>query len=192
MALPSLNDIVFIIVLLIPGFFTLALFRWFAVLQKKLSDFQLILGSVFLSLLIYSILGWHVGITNFAEIRDSMLLPENLLKILGLSLLLGIGPGLAVKIAFRRRHVRGDCWEASMKAARKEGSWVIVHTSDGCEYKGILHYTGGPEFPKEMSIRKPKLIIRDSEGYLAEEVEIGEEILFTAKDIARIVFFKKV
>jgi hypothetical protein len=192
MALPSLNDVVFVIVLLIPGFITLVSFRWFAVLEKKLSDFELIIWSVFVSLLIYSILGWHVGITNFDKIRDYMLLPENLLKILGLSLLLGIGVGSIVKIAFRRPYVRGDCWEASMRAARKVGSWLIVYTSDGREYKGILHYTGGPELPKEISIRKPKLMIRDSEGYLIEEVEIGKEILFAEKDIARIVFFKEV
>lgn len=192
MALPSLSDVVLVIVLLVPGFIAIVLFRWLAIFEKKLTDFNLVVSSIFLSLLIYSIMGWHTGNYNFDAIRDSILLPENLFKILGLSLLLGVVPGLLVRGVLRRTYVRGDCWEASMNAASEEGSWVIIHTSDGNEYKGILHYTSTSGFQKELSIRNPKCIIRNSEGYLAEEVDIGKEIFFTERNIARIVFFKEV
>ena len=192
MALPSLADVVFIIVLLIPGFITLVLFRWIAILERKLSDYELVIWSVFLSLLIYSIVSWHTGVTNIDNIRDNMLLPENLLLTLSLSLLFGVGTGYAVKFALRKNIIRGDSWQVSMKIAGKEGAWVIIYTTDDCEYKGALHYFGGVESPKEVSIREPILIVRDKQMNVTKEIPMGEEILFSEKNIARVVFFKKV
>ena len=192
MALPSLNDVVFVIVMLIPGFVALVLFRWIMVLERKISDYQLVIWSVFLSLLIYGVFGWYTGISNLDDIRDSILLPENLVGILALSLFLGVVPGSILRIAFRRNIVRGDSWESAMREASKEGSWVIIYTSDGHEYLGTLHYSGMKDFSKEVSIRNPIQVYRDSKGNLEEKVEFGKEILFSEKDILRIVFFNEV
>lgn len=196
MALPSLADVIFVIVLLIPGFITLSLFRWFAILERKLSEYRLILWSLVFSLIIYAVFSWHTGINDIDSIRDNMLIPENLAKILALSLTFGFVPGLIVRFgrARFRGHsvVRGDCWEACMTQASKEGSWVIVYTEDGHEYKGILHYNGGGGFPREISIRRPKLILRDDRWKVSKEFKMGKEILFQEDDIQRIVFFKEV
>jgi hypothetical protein len=178
--------------MLIPGFVALILFRWIMVLERKISDYQLVIWSAFLSLLIYGGFGWHTGISNLDDIRDSILLPGNLVNILMLSLLLGVVPGLVLRIAFRRNVVRGDSWEAAMREASKTGSWVTVYTSDGYEYMGTLHYSGMKDFSKEVSIRNPILVYRDSKGNLEEEVEFGKEILFSEKDILRMVFFDEV
>lgn len=194
MALPSLSDVVFVMVLLIPGFISFVLIRWIAIFESELSDSRLVIWSLFLSLVIYGVFGWFTGMTEFDTIRDNMLVPQNLLGILVLSFLIGTIPGLIIRGAFRKNIARGDSWQASMKIASKlvKAPWVMIHTMDGHEYKGTLHYTGGKGFPKEVSIRKPKQIFRDSDGYLLEEVEIGKEMLFSEKDVARIAFFEEV
>lgn len=192
MALPSLADVIFVIVLLVPGFIALTIFRWLAILEKKLSEYLLILWSLFFSLFIYAIFSWLTGISNIDSIRDNILLPENLVKILSLGLAFGIIPGIIVRLAFRRHFVRGDCWEASMKQASKKGCWVIVYTNDEREYKGHLHYSGGGDSPREISIRSPKLILRDNKFKVLKEVKVGKEIFFQEKDVQRIVFFKEV
>lgn len=102
MALPSLADVIFVIVLLIPGFIALSLFRWFAILERKLSEYRLVLWSLVLSLFIYAMFGWYTGITDIDSIRDNMLMPQNLAKILALSLTFGIVPGLIVRIVRAR------------------------------------------------------------------------------------------
>jgi hypothetical protein len=187
MALPSIDDVAFIIVLLIPGFFSLTLFRWLTIDEKKISDYQMVIWSVFVSLIIYVVHGYFTGITDVNLIKEKMILPINLLSILGLSMVFGIVPGLIVKFAFKSNVVRGDPWLATMKKAA-EGAWVNIFTVGGQEYSGYLNYIGGTDCPKEISIREPLLIKRDSKGKISDEIEMGKEILFTEKDIARIVF----
>ena len=192
MALPSLADVIFVIVLLVPGFIALTIFRWLAILEKKLSEYLLVLWSLFFSLFIYAIFSWLTGISDIDSIRDSILLPENLATILALGLAFGAIPGIVVRLVFRKHFVRGDCWEASMKQASKKGCWVIVYTNDGREYKGILHYSGGGESPREISIRRPKIVLRDDEWKVSKEVKMGKEIFFQERDVQRIVFFREV
>jgi hypothetical protein len=190
--LPSLADVIFVIVLMIPGFIALSLLRWLAILERKLSEYHLVLWSLFFSLLIYAIFGLHTGINNIDSMRDNLLIPQNLAEILALGVAFGAVPGLFARFTFRRHFVAGDCWEASMNQASKKGSWVIVHTQDKREYKGYLNYSGGRDSPREISIREPKLILRDDDWNVSKEIKMGKEIFFLEKDIQRIVFFEEV
>lgn len=187
MALPSIDDVAFVIVLLIPGFFSLTLYRWLTIDERKMSDYHMVIWSVFASLIIYVINGILTGVTDVNLIKENILSPPTLLTILSLSVLLGLIPGLTVKYAFKRYVVRGDPWYAAMQKA-KEGAWVNVFTVGGQEYSGYLNYIGGKECSKEISIREPLLVKRDAQGEISGQVEMGKEILFTEKDIARIVF----
>jgi uncharacterized 2Fe-2S/4Fe-4S cluster protein (DUF4445 family) len=91
------------------------------------------------------------------------------------------------------RKVPGTCWDVAFKEISKRGGYVIVYTHDGSEYKGELHYVGsGVLSSRELVIRNPKLIVRDKDLRVSDEIEIGKEILFTEKDVQRIVFFKDV
>jgi len=191
-ALPSLADIILVIVLMIPGFIALSLLRWLAVYEKELPEHRFILWSLFFSLLIYAIFGWHTGITNVDSIRDNLLAPQNLAKILALGIAFGVVLGLFLKFGFRRHVVAGDCWEISMSQASRKGSWVVIYTKDGREYKGYLHYSSGGDSPRELSIREAKLILRDNKWNVSTEVKMGKEIVFLEKDIQRIVFFKEI
>ena len=187
MALPSIDDVAFIIVLLIPGFFSLTLFRWLTIDEKKLSDYQMVIWSVFVSLIIYVIHGYFTGITDVNLIKENLLLPTTLLSVLGLSVVFGIVPGMIVRFAFRGNIVRGDPWHAVIKKAT-EGAWVNIFTVGGQEYSGYLNYIGGKDCSKEISIREPLFVKRDAKGKISGEIKMGKEILFTEKDIGRIVF----
>lgn len=194
MALPSLGDVVLVVVFLFPGFISLALFRRIAILEKKISEFELIVWSLFISILIYTVFSFFSGLRDIDTLRDKILFSENLLAILGLSLVFGILPGLLVKYAWRRNIYIGSCWTRTLKVAseRRSPIYVLIYSKNGLEYKGQLHYSGGKETAKEITIRKPKLILRDKNWKMLREIKMGEEILFTEKDIQRIVFFERV
>lgn len=192
LALPSLIDVVFVVVILIPGFISLVLFRWITVYKRKISDNQLILWSLVCSLFIYTIFSYITRISDIDKIRDIIFEPKYLIFILSLGAVIGLVPGTFIWFRFRRNMVTGDCWEVSMKIASKEGSWIIVYTDDGREYKGTLHYSGSADEPREISIRQPKMIIRNDKGDVVKELKIGKEIFFSEDDIKRIVFFKEV
>ena len=192
MALPSLADVVMVIVLLLPGFVSLVLFKWISVIERKFSDFETVVWSLFISLFIYAVFSATTGISDVDSIRDGIFLPNNLIIVLGLSLIFGFLPGAIVRYGFRKRVVRGDCWDVCMtRAESKKNPWVIVYTENGLEYKGRLHIYGTKgEYPRELVIEKPKLIQRNSEGKVLKETKMGSEILFLQKDIRRIVFLQ--
>jgi len=191
MALPSLADTILVVTLLLPGFISLVLFRRIAILERKLSDLELVIWSLFVSVLIYFVFGLVTGLRDIDSLRDRIFFSENLAILLGLSLIFGIVPGFFVKRRFRRNVVMGSCWSLSLKNASKRISYVLVYTQDGLEYKGQLHYSGGVETAHEITIRKPKLVLRDKNWKLLKEINMGEEILFGEEDIKRIIFFKK-
>jgi hypothetical protein len=192
MVLPSLADTILVITLLVPGFISVALFRRISVLERKISDLELVIWSLFVSIMIFSIFSFITGIQDIDSLRDKILFPENLAILLGLSLISGTLSGVIVKKGFRRNVFMGSCWSLSLKKASTRISDVLIYTQDGLEYRGRLHYSGGEETPREVTIRKPKLILRDKNWKVLREINMGEEILFGEKDIKRIVFFKEV
>ncbi len=192
MGFPSSIDALLVIALLIPGFITLTLFRWITCLEKQLAEYHMILWSLVSSLIIFGIFSYSVEINDFSNLQQIILTPENLVLLLGLSVILGGGLGIVIKLLFRKDFVRGDCWEVSMKEAGQKGTWVTIHTNDDCEYIGYLHYSGGGDKPKDLTIREPELILRDKNWDITKKIEMGKEILFLEKDIKRIVFYKEI
>jgi len=166
LALPSLIDVVTVIVILLPGFVSFVLFKWVSIIERKFSDFETVVWSLFVSLLIYMIFGAVTGISDFDRIRDAILLPSTLLMVLSLSLGFGFIPGGIVRYALRKRVVRGDCWDACMSRADSTNNrWVIVYTENGLEYKGRIHIYGTVgEYRRELVIEEPKLIQRNDDG----------------------------
>jgi hypothetical protein len=138
--------------------------------------------------LILGIYAFHNNITDIDAIRASLLSPAYLLETFGITLAVGIILGIAVRYGYRKRFVRGSPWEASMAVASKEGRWVFVYTEDGREYKGNLYRSASRDYPSEMSIRDPKIILRDDQFKVKREIPFGKEILFREKDIRRVVF----
>ncbi|MFX0207088.1 MAG: hypothetical protein ACFFDT_13955 [Candidatus Hodarchaeota archaeon] len=192
MALPSLADVILVIIIIIPGFISLCLFRWLAVYERKITDNQLTLMSLVCSFFIYGIFSYLTGISEIDKFRDIIFVPRNLFLILILGMIIGGIPGILIRFLYRRNILTGECWEIAMKEASRKGSWIIVYTSDEKEYMGTLHYSGSGDDPREISIRSPTMIIRNKQGEVENEFDCGKEIFFTEEDIKRVVFFKEV
>ena len=191
MSLPSLADTLLVLVILIPGFLACSLFRWLSKYERKISDNQLVLWSLACSLLIYTIFAHYTGVSNIDEIRDTIFVPRHLISTLSMGVLFGGIPGI-INRKLRENIRTDDCWEISMVEAGKTGSWVMVYTDDGHEYLGTLHYSGIGEEPREITIRRPTRIIRDDDGKVKREFDVGKEILFREDDVKRVVFFREV
>ena len=193
MALPSIIDVVTVIVLLLPGFISFVLFKWVSIVERKFSEFEMIVWSLFMSLFIYAVFSFITGINNIDSIRDSIFMPTNLAILMTLSLLFGIIPSGVTRLFLRQRVVRGDCWNVCMsRMERQQHYWVIIHTEKGLEYKGRTHVYGTEgENNRELVIEEPKLIIRDKNGKVLEEKPMGAEILFLQNDVRHIVFLEE-
>lgn len=192
MALPSLEEVVFVIVLLIPGFFAFMLFKKIGIREKQVSEFESTVWSLFASLAIYAIFGYFAGFFSLDIIKENILNPMNIASIFGIAAILGGGSGLAARLLFRRGYKAGDCWETCVKAAAKKGSYVLVYTSNNEEYKGELLAGGVSEAPREIVIKNPKRILRDSKLAVKTEFETGRTMLLNESDIRRIVFLKDI
>lgn len=188
MVLPSLADILLVIVLIVPGFVAYILFKKVAMREKKTSDFEATIWSLATSLIIYAFFAYITNLYNIDLIRDDILIPNNIVLIFGLASALGISSGVLSRILFRRGYRSGDCWEECMRSATKKGSYVLAYTSDGKEYKGELFLAGAAEAPREITLKNPKMILRDSEGFVQNEFRIGDVLLLSETDVLRVVF----
>lgn len=189
MTLPSLSDVFFITVVLVPGFLTFSLIKTLGILDNKISDFSLTVWSLSCSLGVLAIFGALFQVTDIEVLKANLLSPVYLAGILGTSAVLGTGIGLTVRHFSKRRHrSHGSPWTNSMLIGSEKGCWVFVYTEDGKEYGGSLHRSGLDDNPSEISIREPIMILRDSDFKVKREIPLGKEILFREKDIRRVVF----
>lgn len=70
MELPSLADILIVIILIIPGFITFYIITKISVIEQKFSDFETTIWSIFLSLFIYIPFSFLIGVSSIDAIRD--------------------------------------------------------------------------------------------------------------------------
>ena len=187
--LPSLADILLVVVLLVPGFIAFIIFKKIAIRHAKLSDLEITIYSLLCSLMIYVVFGFITGVTNIDEIRDNIFIPQNLFLILAFAVVPGIGIGYLARVLFRRGISEGDCWEKCFAATRKCGSHALIYTTDGKEYKGVVCIAGiGEDSPKEVVLNNPKLILRDKNFRILSEIINGKVMLFKESDVRRVVF----
>ena len=137
--------------------------------------------------------GSVTGITNIDQIRDDIFVPINLSLILSLAILPSIFLGYVSRRLFRKGISEGDCWAKCFAAITKCGSYALVYTTDGKEYKGIVCIAGiGENSPKEVVLNEPKIILRDENFKVLSEVANGKVMLFNENNISRIAFLNDI
>jgi hypothetical protein len=188
--LPSLADALIVFILIVPGFFAFKLFQKLAVAKRKLSDYETTLWSFAFSAGILGVFTTITGLTNIDTIRDQFFIPKNMIILLGLTLATGLVVGMIYR-QFRRGFEEGDPWSIAMKHYAETGSWLKVITKTGEEYTGRYRYAGIEDDARELMITTPKQIIRNNDGTIKNEFEIGKELLLTESDIARVFFFEQ-
>ena len=101
----------------------------------------------------------------------------------------GFLPALLSRLLLRREYVTGECWDVFSERLGKN-AYVIVYTEDGFEYRGWIHYMGTSEGKSEIILGEPILIVRKNNWKVLDEIDMGKELLFTEKDIKRIISLK--
>ncbi len=188
MALPSLLDVVVVVALLLPGFVALAIMRSFAVIEKRLEEFEAIVWSLLLSLAIYALFGIVAGFQNFEELTARVLEPRALLLLIGLTIASGFVPGwLYVRLRHAgRRPLAGNPWDIFFQRNQQDGRDLIVFTSDGDEFKGWAGESGKEENRTELILLQPRRVMRDAEGVVRAEIPYGDSMIFCADDVRRV------
>ena len=171
--------------LIVPGFVCFFVFRRVTAWDRKFSDFETIVWSVFISLIMYSFYGWVAGIGSIDALSGSIFQPIYLATLI-VAVILSAIIGSLVKMGFRKTVEAGDVWDGFCKDHVAVADWIMVYTQDGLEYKGRLASYGFGESKKEINMIDPKLILRDRTGKAAREIPCGQGMVFTEGDIRRI------
>ena len=136
MALPSLLDIVSVVILLVPGFISFLIARAiYPSKRKKFSDFELTVYSLIYTLPIIATYSLATGIGDIDSIRDSIFNPGNLALLFGISFLWGLGSSVIARSLTSGEYVLAECWDVFWDGL-SEGAYVLVYTADQREYKG--------------------------------------------------------
>lgn len=186
MSLPSLLDIVTVVILVVPGFLSFTILkRALPFKREKFSDFELTVYSLLFMLPIIFCYSIITGLKDIDSIRDSVFQPINLATLIGLSLGWGLAPSLIAKVLTWGKYRTGECWDIFWDGLRL-GGYVLVLTEDGHEYKGWIQYSDKSEEKYELILGDPTLVIRDASQKMQSEVKMGHAMLFTQKDIRRV------
>lgn len=200
--IPKLEDILTAIFLIIPGFISFIIAKKVASVEKKFSDFETTVISIFLSVVNYVPFRLLSNLTTIDEIRQGILNnPLNLLQIIVITTAIGLALGGLFKLIFRRSQTAGTLWDRvindAVKVNRrdKEELWIIVSTQSA-EYLGQFAGFGQSieTEEREVLLKEPYLIKRDCNGKITTNERLSDEItytLFTSQDIKNITIYKE-
>jgi len=186
-------------ILVIPGFFSLIIIRNLGQLKRKLKDSELFYWSLACSLVVYlfsAFIMYFFGIIENVDIDNIEIMVSTIIKPIPLLLLLItlLGSSFLIGLIIRlyrssKNIIPYDTWTSVIQEER-DSDWVLIHTMDGDEYEGIIHYYGIDDEPRDVSLINPIKIIRDENFNYDEELSyyIGEEIYFNSSNIKRIIF----
>jgi uncharacterized protein DUF6338 len=189
-AIPSLVDALIVFIFVVPGFVAFRIVQKLGVAKRKLTDYENTIWSFVFSAGILLPFVAITRLTTIDTIRDKFFYPENLAILFGLTGVVGVIIGLILR-RLRRNIVEGDPWEIAMKHYAPDGSWVKVITKTGEEYTGKYRFAGIEDNKRELMIANPKQIIRNEDGTIKNEFEIGKELLLTESDVARVFYFEE-
>jgi hypothetical protein len=173
LVLPSLADTLIIIIFIIPGFLAFYIFRWIGAYGKDYSEFEITTWSLIFSVVIIFGFTIFTGLTDIDSIRDEFFYHENF--------------AIFFRI-FRKGHVLSDPWEIAIKE-HKSGSWLLVYTKNGQEYRGWYRVAGITRH--SLAIDNVTQFIRSQSGDITKELKLEGLLLFNDDDIARVVFIPK-
>jgi hypothetical protein len=112
-----------------PGYFALFIFRWLAYLEDRWSDQEIILLSLTSSVFIYILTGYICNVTQFEEIRNIILHPNKAIILAGITILLGLLPGLAIRLYLHFKNISpGNTWVTALESAMDSDDdvWALI------------------------------------------------------------------
>ena len=185
--IPSLTEAYTVIILLAPGFLTFRLFAWRASYEFVFNNFEITLWSLISSVIVFVP---FAAIWKFQSITDleNMVLQFNVIgSYFVLAVVIGLVAGEFVRRKWRKNIATGSVW--ARFAFANIGDWVDIHSNKGLVYRGwIKQMSTHDKHNREVELSEPELLI--IEGKNKKWKKSGDTILFTEKDIARIVLLR--
>jgi len=198
-SIPStFEEVTITLIFILPGFLAIYLASKLTYFEKPASIFEHTLWSLISSIIIYAVFILAKGIRDYESLRNIVFQSDTIFVIITIALLEGIGISCLHRLD-PIRHLRKILqWKSETKytptphiwdeeLARNTPSWVLVYTKNGLEYKGVVASWTVGETPKELLIARPKLILRNKQWKVLDEIEMGDAIIFLEDDIARVV-----
>lgn len=196
--LSTFEEIIITLIFILPGFLAIFLASKLTYFEKPASVFEHTLWSLISSIFIYVVFIFAKGITNYESLSNIVFRPETISTILVIALFEGVAIACLHRLdplKYLRQVVQlraktkyspiPHVWDEEL--ARNSPSWFLVYTKNGLEYKGVVVTWTVGDTPKELLIARPKLILRNKQWKVLNEIGMGDSILFLEDDIARVV-----
>jgi len=187
--IPDLSNIVYIIFLIIPGFISLMIIQYIAVFERKLSDFEITVWSLFVSNLLLMLFSYKLNIRSFIDLQNYIFDFDNLLVINILGISSGFIFGMIIKLFFRPRILHGSPWNKVFEESEEKGAWVLIQTKTGSEILGKVFKTSITPSDREIVLMEPKKIERKGVGTKPCLKEIDGKVLINGKNISMIIIY---
>lgn len=183
----SLTQAFVFLILIVPGFITFRLISWSAAYEFEYTDLQTTLWSLIFSVIDFIPFASIFQFQSIPDLESKILQPTVILTYFAIASGIGLGVGKIIHREFRRNMLRGSVWKNF--AIQNLGDWVHVYTTNGNVYKGWIKMIATHKSdPREIELGEPKLLETGMEKKTWKP--IGNSILFTEKDILRIVLLK--
>lgn len=178
--MPSIEEAIAALRVIVPGFLALRVFYWFG-LKTQRTDLELILWSLVLSLPLYSFAIWAQPQDDFATVT--------------LASLSGVALGIAGTLGWRwlvhrrpeyRDYMLATAWDSVL--SRPEGGWFQVRTTDGVIYQGWNRIAADSAQTTDLDLYLWEPAYVDASG-LAIPVAGAEGVLIPKSSITSIIRF---
>jgi len=187
--IPSLTEAYTIVILLAPGFLTFRLFSWRASYEFVFTDLQTTLWSLISSVIVFVPFAAVWNFTSITDLETRVLQAHVIASYFALAVIIGLGAGEFAHKTYRKNITRGSVW--SNFAFSNVGDWVLIHTNNGGSvYRGWIKRMSTHETHKrEIELGEPEIL--QIENNKKKWKSVGDYILFTENDIARITLLKQ-
>ncbi len=177
-----------LLILIVPGFLTFKIITWLGSYDVQLDQFVTTIYSLICSIIVFIPISYAYNLKSYSDINLHITEQNFLISFLFVGIIVGVIPGLFLRFIFRKYLRCANTWEGFAKDFHRKS--IMVYTADDKVYVGwVKRMSIGKDEKRELSIGKPKLVIKDEKGNKSLR-NVGNELLFTEDNIRRLLRYK--
>jgi hypothetical protein len=203
-----MDSFLILLIIAIPGFLTVALFRFLLLREEELTQFEFTILSASASLIIYLIVYGIEGTARDVDLIELLIYNNNEfvitsdfvieITLLSLGLAILFAPlfsyifikceliGHILKFFHDEEIIDEPVWDRTFKKFKGD-MWIIVHTNSAEIYYGVAHRHSMKKEKRQLLLKHPAKFNKDGD---LEYLDDSDEILFFEEDIRRIEILK--
>jgi len=166
------------------------LIQYIAMFERKLSDFEITVWSLFVSSTILILFNFILGINSFVNMMNYIFYFDKLFIFNVVGICIGVIAGIIIKKYFRKRILPGSPWDNSFDNVVK-GAWILIKMKNGEEILGKILRSSRGSSEREVLLTEPKFVKRKKDDIQSELKDVDGNVLINGKDINLIVFYKE-